>query len=153
VGFGDESRLRLQLMMTELFLLFADDAAPASTPAAGSGQPQGGLAEQMYLILPIAGMGLLFYFAFIRPMQKERKQREALLSQTKKNDDVLLTSGIYGTVVNVADDKDEVTVKIADNTRIRVVKAAIQKNITNEEALKAQQGQKTPEAPKKEGNA
>jgi preprotein translocase subunit YajC len=134
-------------MLTSLFLMFAQ----ATTAAAGPDKPAPTLGEQLYYLPLFAGMGLLFYFAFIRPMQKERKQRESLLSQTKKNDDVLLTSGIYGTVVNVAEDKDEITVKIADNTRIRVVKAAIQKNLTNEEALKAQQGQKTPETPKKEG--
>jgi preprotein translocase subunit YajC len=55
--------------------------------------------------------------------------------------------------VGVAEDKDEITVKIADNTRVRVIKSAIARNLTNEEALKAQQaaGKTTP--PTKEGNA
>ena len=135
-------------MLNAFLGLFAQSTPPA-TGADKAAAP--GLGEQMYYLPLFAGMGLLFYFVFLRPMQKEKKQREALLSQIKKNDEVILSSGIYASVVGVADDKDEVTVKIADNTRIRVLKGTIARNLTNEEALKAQQGQKTPEAPKKEG--
>jgi preprotein translocase subunit YajC len=135
-------------MLSVLYFVFAQATPPGSGPA-----PAPSLGEQLFTFLPIIGLGLLFYFVFWLPMRKERKQRESLLNQIKKNDDVILTSGIYGSVVAVAEDKDEITVKIADNTRIRVIKSAISRNLTNEEALKAQQaaGQTTP--PKKEGNA
>jgi preprotein translocase subunit YajC len=135
-------------MSSLLFLVFAQTAPAGTAPTQAPT-----LGEQVFTFLPIIGLGLLFYFVFWLPMRKERKQRESLLSQIKKNDDVILTSGIYGTVVGVAEDKDEITVKIADNTRVRVIKSAISRNLTNEEALKAQQaaGQTTP--PKKEGSA
>ncbi len=113
-------------------------SGPAGTGPAGAGQ-QGSFLEQLYSLAPILMIGVVAYLLMFRPMQREKKQREALLSQIKKNDEVLLTSGIYGTVIGVAEDKDEITVKIADNTRIRVVKSAIARNLTNEEALKAQQ--------------
>jgi preprotein translocase subunit YajC len=125
----------------------------AQSPPAGTGAtPAPGLGESLWSFLPFVAIAVVMYLILFRPMQKEKKQREALLNQIKKNDDVILTSGIYGSVIGVAEDKDEITVKIADNTRIRVIKTAIARNITNEEALKAQQG--TPATPpKKEGNA
>jgi preprotein translocase subunit YajC len=136
-------------MSNLVFLVFAQTAPAGTAPA-----PAPSLGEQAFTFLPIIGLGLLFYFVFWLPMRKERKQRESLLSQIKKNDDVILTSGIYGTVVAVAEDKDEITVKIADNTRIRVIKSAISRNLTNEEALKAQQAAgQTSTAIKKEGNS
>ena len=136
----------LSLMLTALFL-DADATVPTTAPTAAPG----GLGESLYMYAPLLLGGVALYLLMIRPMQKERKQREALLNQMKKNDDVLLTSGIYGTIVGVAEDKDEITVKISDNTRIRVVKSAIARNISNEEALKAQQakpGETPPAAPK-----
>ena len=135
-------------MLTALLFLFADDATPPSTPPT---TPAPSLAENLYTFMPIIGIAAVFYFIFWRPMQKEKKQREALLNQIKKNDEVILSSGIYGSVVGVAEDKDEITVKIADNTRIRVIKGSIARNLTNEETLKAQQTPAT--TPKKEGNA
>ncbi len=138
------------LMLTALFLVFADTPVPTTPPTTAT-TGQGGLAESLYMYAPLLLGGVALYFLMIRPMQKDRKQRESLLNQMKKNDDVLLTSGIYGTIVLVAEDKDEITVKVADNTRIRVIKSAIARNISNEEALKAQQGKpaETPPAPPK----
>jgi preprotein translocase subunit YajC len=138
-------------MLSSLWPLFADGSAPAGTPAAGQGQPPS-LGDQLTPFVMITAMVAIFYFIFWRPMQRERKKREGLLSQIKKNDDVILNSGIYGTVVGVAEDKDEITVKIADNTRVRVIKSAIARNLTNEEALKAQDGKAAPTPPKTEGN-
>jgi preprotein translocase subunit YajC len=129
-------------MLSSLFVCLAQ-AGTAGSGAAGTGTAGGGqpvsLFEQLYGLAPILIIGVVAYLLMFRPIQKEKKQREALLSQIKKNDDVLLTSGIYGSVIGVAEDKDEITVKIAENTRVRVVKSAIARNLTNEEALKAQQ--------------
>src|SRR5713226_386544 len=139
-------------MLSALLIVFAQTTAASTAASTGEKQPPS-LGEQLFTFLPIVGLGLLFYFVFWLPMRKERKQRESLLSQIKKNDDVILSSGIYGSVVGVAEDKDEITVKIADNTRIRVIKSAIARNLTNEEALKAQQAAgKTATPPKTEGN-
>ena len=63
-----------------------------------------------------------------------------MLTNLKKNDKVITTAGIYGTVISVAEKEDEVVVKVDDNTRLKMLKGAIMRNITNEEdAAKAQQ--------------
>ena len=59
-----------------------------------------------------------------------------MLSALKKNDHVLLTSGIYGVVTNVYEDGDEVTVRVDEtsNTKLRVTRSAIAKVISDEPA-------------------
>jgi preprotein translocase subunit YajC len=134
-------------MLSALLLVFAQTTPPGT----GAGQPPS-LAESMFpMIIPVVGFALL-YFMWMRPAQKERKDREAMLNKMDKNDEVILSSGIYGTIISVSDakDKDEITVKISDNTRIRVIKSAIMKNLTKEEAMKEQQAAGKTTTPKTE---
>ncbi len=56
-------------------------------------------------LLPIAGMGLLFYFLILRPQSKQRKEMEARLSKLKSGDEVLLSCGLFATIERV-DEKD-----------------------------------------------
>ena len=46
----------------------------------------------------------LMYFMAIRPQQKERKKREALLSSVGVGDSVLTSSGFYGVIIDMTDD-------------------------------------------------
>ena len=87
---------------------------------------------------------LVFWLVVLRPMKRQEAEKQAkLLSTMKKNDRVLTTSGIYGTVISVAEKEDEVVVKVDDNTRLKMLKAAIMRNLTNEEdAAKVQQAAK-----------
>ncbi len=87
------------------------------------------------LVLPL-GLLFLFYFVFLRPMRKQDQERKALLSSLKKNDEVITSSGIYGTVVSVSETEDEMTVKVADNVRIRMLKSGVARNLTNEKAAR-----------------
>lgn len=86
-----------------------------------------------------AGMGLLellplfvilylvAYFLMIRPQRKQQKEHEALLQALKKNDEVRTSGGIYGKVVTVDNDRDQVTLKVDEqnNVRLRVSRAAV----------------------------
>jgi preprotein translocase subunit YajC len=102
------------------------------------------------MFIPIV-LVFLFYLIVLRPMNRRQEQeRQKLLSNLKKNDKVLTTAGIYGTVVSVSDKEDEVVVKVDDNVRLKMVKSAITRNFTNEEAAKAA---KAPKEEKKEGAA
>jgi preprotein translocase subunit YajC len=109
----------------------------------------GGLGVET-MLFPIA-LIFLFYLIVLRPMNRRQEQeRQALLSTLKKNDKVLTSAGIYGTVVSVSDKEDEVVVKVDDNTRVKMIKSAIARNLTNEEAAKAAKAAKDE---KKEGVA
>lgn len=49
----------------------------------------------------------------------------------------MTSAGIYGTVVAVSDTEDELTLKVDDNTRIRMTKGSISRNFSNEEEHQA----------------
>lgn len=85
--------------------------------------PGGGLLQMMF---PLLLVGIVFYFLILRPQQRERAQREKLLSELKKNDRVVTIGGIIGQVVSVSTDEKEIVLKVDDNTRIRFRRSAIQ---------------------------
>jgi preprotein translocase subunit YajC len=86
-------------------------------------------------MLPMFAMvGVLFYVMVILPQRREQKKRQGLLEELKKNDHVITSGGIHGTVTNVRRDDDEVTIKVDEstNTKIRVSIGAISRVVTDE---------------------
>ena len=116
-------------MFNQLMLVLADN-----TPPAGQ-QPQGGLFDNPIMFLLPVGI-VLFYFLFLRPMRRQEQEKQAMLTNIKKNDKIITTAGIYATVVSVAEKEDEIVVKVDDNVRLKMVKSSILRNLTNEEAAK-----------------
>jgi preprotein translocase subunit YajC len=74
-------------------------------------------------ILPFVGIFALMYFLVIRPQSQRAKQHQATLSGLKRNDTVVLSSGVIGKVTRVED--AEVMVEIATGVNVRVVKGQI----------------------------
>jgi len=77
-------------------------------------------------LAPIVAIVILFYFLMLRPArQREKQQRDMIMNQLKKNDEVLTSAGIIGTVANIKD--DEVTLKVDDsaNVRLRILRSSI----------------------------
>ena len=83
-------------------------------------QGQGGFLVlfPMYLII-----FLVFYFFLIRPQQKQQKEKQNMVGQLKKNDEVITAGGIHGTVVNVKE--KTIVLKVDDNVKIEFDKSAI----------------------------
>jgi preprotein translocase subunit YajC len=77
------------------------------------------------MLLPFALMFVLLYVLILRPQKKKEQQRIQMIQNVKKNDYVLTTGGIYGTVLSTKD--NEVTLKIDDsnNTKVRLARSAI----------------------------
>ena len=82
-----------------------------------------GLNAQFLQLAPILLMVVLFYFMLIRPQQKRAKEHQAMLTNLKRNDTVVLSSGMIGKVVRVED--KEVGVEIASGVTVKVVKTMI----------------------------
>jgi preprotein translocase subunit YajC len=117
-------------MFAHLLLLLADTApSGGGSPPPGGGDPLGGMG----MIIPMILIFVVGYFLIMRPMRRQEAERKAMASNVKKNDKVLTAAGIYGTVVAVSDTEDEVTVRVDDNTRLRMLKSSIVRNITREE--------------------
>ena len=76
--------------------------------------------------LPMIAIGVFFYFIMLRPQQRREKQRRELLSEIKKNDKVVTIGGIIGKVADLSSDGREVTIKVDDTTRIRLLRSSIQ---------------------------
>ena len=93
--------------------------------------PAGGLFGMLW---PLLAIGLLFWFLLIRPQQREKKQREGMLSELKKSDRVVTAGGIYGVVTNVHREADEVTIKVdeAANVKLRVTVGSIARILIDE---------------------
>jgi preprotein translocase subunit YajC len=72
--------------------------------------------------MPVLLFGL-FYFLMIRPQQRRMKQHQAMLGALKRNDTVVLNSGLIGKVVRV--EEKEVGLEIATGVTVKVVKAMI----------------------------
>jgi preprotein translocase subunit YajC len=65
----------------------------------------------------------IFYFLLIRPQQQKQKEHQKMLSELKKNDEVITAGGIHGVVVNVKD--SSVVLKVDENVRIEVEKSHV----------------------------
>ncbi len=76
------------------------------------------------IFLPVIMMAIL-YFVWIRPSNKDRKTQQQMLDALKRGDEVVTNSGILGTVSDIAD--GIITLEVARNVKIRVLKSAIQK--------------------------
>src|SRR5262249_43047669 len=120
-------------MFAHLLLLFADAANQGgpTPPAGGQNAPGGGLGWEM--IVPMVGIFIVGYLLLVRPMKKQEADHQAMTKNLRKNDKVLTTAGIYGTVITASETEDEVVVKVDDNTRLRMLKGSIARNLTREE--------------------
>jgi preprotein translocase subunit YajC len=82
------------------------------------------LASFLQSPLPMVLMMLaIMYFLVFRPQQKKAKEHANMVAALQKNDEVITSSGIHGTVVAVSD--KTVTVRIADNVRVEIEKSYI----------------------------
>jgi preprotein translocase subunit YajC len=74
--------------------------------------------------LPLVLIFVVFYFLLIRPQQRKAKDQKVMLDALRRGDRVVTGGGIIGTVAR-ADNPEEVTVDIADNVRVRVLRSTI----------------------------
>jgi len=93
--------------------------------AYAAGQVPGGQGSgsMMVQLVFFAAIFAIFYFLLIRPQQKQKRDREAMLSAVKPGDRVVMSSGLHGTVVKLSD--SGVTVKVADQVRLEFDRSAI----------------------------
>jgi len=86
-------------------------------------QAGGGIGGLGGFMLPLLLMFGIMYFLVIMPQQRQRKKMQEMLGAVKNGDKVVTTSGIYGTINGI--DGETFILKIADNVKIRIARAAI----------------------------
>lgn len=79
----------------------------------------------MELILMMVVFGLIFYFMLIRPQNKRMKEHQEMLSKIEPGTRVVLTSGIFATVLHTGD--QQMIVELAPGVEVTVMKGHIAK--------------------------
>jgi preprotein translocase subunit YajC len=103
-------------------LLYADTPAAAASAAAGPVSPLDGILHSpLPVMVVIFG---LFWWLFIRPQQKQAKEREGQLKQLKEGDKVILVSGVHATVTRV-EEGDVLRLQIADGVTVKAQRTAV----------------------------
>ena len=77
----------------------------------------------IFNLLPVILIFIVFYFMLIRPQKKTQDEHKKMIAGLKKNDEVVTSGGIHGTIANVKD--ETVTLKVDDNVKIEVSKNSV----------------------------
>jgi preprotein translocase subunit YajC len=70
----------------------------------------------------------------MRNQQKRVRQQQAVQQAAEVGDEVLTTSGIFGTIVDEDEEEGTVTLEIAPGTVIRMVRSGIARRLTEDDA-------------------
>jgi preprotein translocase subunit YajC len=86
----------------------------------------------------------VMYFVLIRPQKRRQREAADMMKAIGVGDEVVTTSGIYGFVTAVEDDK--FWLEIDENVQIRIAKAAIQGKISDSGAPEVESSSSSAEA-------
>lgn len=81
--------------------------------------------------LPLILIFGIFYFLMLRPMSKQRKDQQRMISELQSGNVVLTNGGIIGTIVSLTDDAVILRVK-PDNIKIQIARSAVSSRLTDE---------------------
>ena len=88
-----------------------------------------GIGQVVFLGLLIA----VFYFLLIRPQKKRVEQHQKLIGSVDVGDEIVTIGGLYGTVTAMGEDEFEL--EPSPGTRLRFVKSAIARRVTEDLAV------------------
>ncbi len=91
--------------------------------AYASAAPPGGSQSVLHTIIPIVLMLGILYFILLRPQQKQKQERDQMLSSIKRGDRVVTTGGLHGTVTGLSE--HTVTLRVADQVKLEFDRSAI----------------------------
>ncbi|MFA6216238.1 MAG: preprotein translocase subunit YajC [Candidatus Omnitrophota bacterium] len=74
-------------------------------------------------LVPLVLLFIIFYFLIIRPQKKQENLRQKMIGSLNKNDEVVTTGGIHGTVVTVKE--KTVIMRVDENVKIEVEKNCV----------------------------
>jgi preprotein translocase subunit YajC len=91
-------------LLDQVPLLFAQDAGGSS----------------IWTLIFMAPIPILFYLMIIQPQQQERKRQRSMIESLKKNDKVVTSAGIYGTVTSVDGNSDRIVLRVDDERQVKM---------------------------------
>jgi preprotein translocase subunit YajC len=124
----DHKRRHFQMFSSTFTSLWLSSAwAQAATDATATA-PHPSLMEQ--LVFPLAISFFIFFFLVLRPQQRKAEAHKGFVGTMKRGDSVLTKGGILGTIEGLTE--HFVTLQIADNVKIRILKSHIASGAENE---------------------
>jgi preprotein translocase subunit YajC len=84
------------------------------------------------LLFPLVLLGGVFYFLLLRPNRTRQRQQQTLLESLQIGDEVMTAGGIFGTLKEIDEGDDTVTVEIAPGTNVRMLRRAISQRLVDE---------------------
>ncbi len=87
--------------------------------------------QELVSLLPLVGIALLFWLLIIRPASRRQKALGAMQSALNVGDQVMLTSGFYGTLTALGD--GYVEVEVAVGVTVKVARGAVGSVVVPEE--------------------
>ena len=87
-----------------------------------------GPPSMLVQLAPLFMIVAIFYFLLIRPEQRRRKDLEAKVSGLKRNDQIVLASGIHGRVITLGD--KVLSIEIAPKVAVQVDRDSVQRVLT-----------------------
>ncbi|HEV2651108.1 MAG TPA: preprotein translocase subunit YajC [Rhizomicrobium sp.] len=83
-------------------------------------------SQTLITFAPLIFIFAIMYFLMIRPQQQRMKELRNMVENVRRGDTVITAGGIVGRVTKApVKDDPEVTVEIADNVQVRVIKSTI----------------------------
>ena len=69
-------------------------------------------------LLPLIIIFVVFYYLLIRPQRLSQKEHQKMVQNLNKNDQIVTTGGLHGTIVNL---KDKIlTLRIDENVKVEI---------------------------------
>ena len=100
--------------------------------AQSSGGTSSSGGSLLSLLFPLVLLGGVFYFLLLRPNRTRQRQQQTLLESLQVGDEVMTAGGIFGTLKDIDEEDDIVTVEIAPGTDVRMLRRAISQRLVEE---------------------
>ena len=84
--------------------------------------------SELASLLPLVGIALLFWLLLIRPAQRRQRDLRRMQSSLAVGDDVMLSSGIYGVLRSLDDER--VRVELAPGVVVEVARGAVGQKVS-----------------------
>lgn len=85
--------------------------------------PQPTTVNPILNLLPLILIFIIFYFLIIRPQKSKEKDHQKMLEGLKKNDEIVTSGGIHGTIVNLKE--KTLILRIDDNVKMEIEKNCV----------------------------
>lgn len=112
-------------------------AGEAAATVTEQAPPEGGLFGGLAFFLPAMMAVMILYFLIMKPANRAQqgKVTPERLANLKKNDRVVTAGGILGTVVNIRQDAEHVTIRIDESSgaKMQILKQSIIRVVSDEE--------------------